>query len=227
MAHVNKKTAGNPFKLVIALATFTAMIVVSSGAQAMNDSKTKSTKAKSEECMDKESKGQDTWIQGKLEGAYLLNRHLNPVEIDTEVKSGTVFLSGNVDSDIEKDLAGEIAKSIEGVKSVENKLTVRPENFKKNSEKSAKKESDSDDHKDRTFVQKIKDASITAAVKVKLLANSNTDGSDINVDTMRQAVTLNGKVDSDQERELAEKIASNTEDVVKVINKLKVEKSKG
>ena len=74
--------------------------------------------------------------------------------------------------------------------------------------------------------QKVKDASITAAVKVKLLANSNTDGSDINVDTSWQSVVLKGHVKSSGEKDLAEKIASNTEDVLKVTNQLKVDKSK-
>ncbi len=210
------KTTCSSLKLLSCLTVLAFLILTGSGVQAEDQH----SRAEAKDCHDTGSQGQDIWIQGKLEGAYLFNKHLNPIEIDTEVKNGTVFLSGNVDSDIEKDLAGEIAKSVEGVKDVENKLVVRPENFKKNKEKSASKISE------RGFAQKVKDASITAAVKVKLLANSNTDGSDINVDTSWQSVVLKGHVKSSEEKDLAEKIASNTEDVLKVTNKLKVDKSK-
>ncbi len=210
--YINAKTRS---KLVFLIGMLSLSLVMGANAQA-----TDHPKEGSKECQDVESKSKDIWVQGKLEGAYLLNKYLNPLEIDTEVRNGVVFLSGNVDSDIDKDLAGEIAKSIEGVKDVENKLTVRPENFKKGKKNSSK------ENKERAFGQKVADASTTAAVKIKLLANSNTDGSDINVDTMNNIVTLKGRVDSAQEKELAGKIAENTDDVLKVVNQLKVGKSK-
>ena len=202
------------------LALFIALTLVATGAQAMDDSKKKGSK---KDCQNMGAKGDDTWIQGKLEGAILLNKHLNPAEIKTEVKNQTVLLTGNVDTEIEKDLAEEIAKSIEGVKEVENKLTIRPDEFKKDKEKTAK--DTSSENQEREFTQKIKDASITASVKLKLLANSNTDGSDINVNTRRQVVTLKGNVESTKEKDLAEKIAMNTEDVLKVTNELEVNTS--
>ncbi len=229
MTQIFKNKSKNPsFIVFVFFALFGALTLAGGSVQASDGTKhskaTKQSKA-DKECDSKSSKGSDTWIEGKLEGAYLLNKHLNSMEIDTVVKNQTVFLSGNVDTEVEKDLAGEIAKSIEGVEEVENKLTVRPEKFRKKQEKSAKKD-ETDDDGERDFVQKVKDASITAAVKVKLLANSNTDGSDINVDTQRQTVTLRGKVHSPEEKDLAEKIAMNTEDVLKVANELKVDASK-
>src|SRR5690606_17110698 len=66
----------------------------------------------------------DAWLQGKLETALLFNQHLNPFTINTEVKSGKAYLNGFVGSDIDADLAGEIAKSIDGITDVENDLQV-------------------------------------------------------------------------------------------------------
>ena len=208
-------------KYLAGMAFLTASLLLGSSAQAMNESKMKHSEA---ECKTMEPKEHDSWIQGKLEGAYFLNKHLNPMEIKTKVNNNIVFLSGNVDSDIEKDLAGEIAKSIEGVEDVKNGLTVRPENFKKGDRKSTKDQTNKNG--ERGFVQQVEDASTTASVKVQLLANSNTDGTDINVDTMNNIVTLKGHVNSPEEKDLAEKIALNTDDVLNVVNKIKVNSSK-
>jgi osmotically-inducible protein OsmY len=66
------------------------------------------------------------------------------------------------------------------------------------------------------------DTAITTAVKSKLLANLSTSGTDIHVKTNDGVVTLNGTVDSDSEKDLAERIANNTNGVTDVTNDLKV-----
>ena len=65
---------------------------------------------------------QDAWIDGRLEGAYIFNEHLSAAAINTDVKNGVVTLSGTVENDIDRDLAGEIAKGMQGVASVDNRL---------------------------------------------------------------------------------------------------------
>lgn len=69
------------------------------------------------------------------------------------------------------------------------------------------------------------DTAITAAVKSKLLANSSTSGMDIHVETNHGVVTLSGTVRSDAEKNLAERIARNTDGVTDVTNNLKVQGS--
>lgn len=66
------------------------------------------------------------------------------------------------------------------------------------------------------------DTTITAAVKAKLLANSSTSGMDIHVETNHGVVTLSGTVRSDAERDLAERIARDTDGVTDVTNNLQV-----
>lgn len=68
----------------------------------------------------------------------------------------------------------------------------------------------------------VSDSAITAAVKSKLLANSSTSGMDIHVETNHGVVTLSGTVSSDAEKELAERIARNTDGVTDVTNNLNV-----
>lgn len=146
-------------------------------------------------------------IEGKVEGALLLNEHLNNFKIDIDVDHDEVTLSGDVDSAAEKALAEQVALSIDGVESVDNKLNVR----KKDTEQKAA---------DATSA--VKDAAITAKVKASLLTNGNVSGTDINVDTEQSVVTLRGEVDSSIESELAEKITANIDDVKSVENELKV-----
>lgn len=152
----------------------------------------------------------DAWLDGKVETAFALNRHLNPFRIDTEVENGTVYLDGTVESDVDRDLAGQIAQSVDGVNKVENRLQV-----------AETKEGDMERTTNELF-QNISDATTTAVVKSKLLANGNTKGLQINVDTEDDVVTLTGTVESDEVRDLAVKLAQNTENVRKVENRLEI-----
>jgi osmotically-inducible protein OsmY len=160
----------------------------------------------------------DAWIDGKLEAVYALNRHLSALAIDTSVAQGVVQLTGEVHSDIDRDLAGELAKGIDGVVEVDNDLLVAPR-------------ADAGDASipataaDRSFGVWIDDATTTASVKTKLLNNPNTGGLQIDVDTRGDVVTLSGEVGSAEESALAEGLARNTGDVKDVRNQLVVRKA--
>lgn len=162
----------------------------------------------------------DAWIDGKLESAYTFNPHLNPFEIDTDVENGVVMLSGTVDSDIDRDLAGEIAKGLEGVHEVQNNLLVDTSLDAAVDESGS--ESDADAQESRSFGRWVDDATTTAAVKTRLIGNSNIAARNIDVDTRNDVVTLNGEVRSDEEKDLAEQLAKNVNEVVEVRNELRV-----
>ncbi len=165
---------------------------------------------------DTDDKLKDAWLDGKVETALLVNRHLNNFEIDTDVKGRTVTLTGTVNSEIDKELAGEIAKGIEGVNKVENNLTIeKPEKMNHEAH---------DDDAERSFSTWYNDATTTAAIKSKLLWNGETSGLKVNVDTMYGKVTLKGNVNSSAEKDLVEKIAENTDGVRSVDNQLQVVK---
>lgn len=157
----------------------------------------------------------DAWLDGRIETAFALNRHLNPFSIDTKVENGVAHLSGTVESDIDRDLAGEIALNINGVTDVRNDLAVK--------EKGAmEKVADTTRQKTNNLMDAIDDATTTASVKTRLMANDNVKGLSINVDTKDDVVTLSGKVRSTEERDLAEALAKNTDSVAKVMNELTV-----
>jgi osmotically-inducible protein OsmY len=159
----------------------------------------------------------DAWLDGKVESALLVNRHLNNFTIDTDVKGNVVYLTGTVKSDVDKNLATEIAQSIEGVTDVKNNLKVDRE-----TEMQERDYYPDDDEDNRSWGTWYDDATITASVKSQLLWNDETEGLDMNVDTMNGVVTLKGDADSSANKNLAEKIAQNTEGVRKVVNNLSI-----
>jgi hyperosmotically inducible periplasmic protein len=153
-------------------------------------------------------KSNDLWLKSKLITTYTLNEHLNSFEIDVTVEDGVVTLSGIVESNIEKELAEEIARGVEGVRELENKISVEPESESR--------------REDTGFSRAVEDASTTARVKYNLLWNRNTSGMDIKVNTINGTVTLTGLIGSKIEKELAIQIAKNTKGVLDVIDRLEV-----
>lgn len=158
----------------------------------------------------------DVWAKASLATTYTLNRHLNAFDINIDVVDGVATLNGAVESDIERDLAEELALGVEGVRDVKNNLEVRPDALDQLSQRTHA--SDKND-----FMRKVEDANVTAKVKSQLLWNRNTSGMAIDVDTRMGVVTLTGSVASQAEADLAKQIAKNTADVIGVQSKLKIE----
>ena len=158
----------------------------------------------------------DAWLHGKLESALLFNEYLNSFAINSEVENGVAWLRGTVESDIDRDLAGEIAESIDGITKVNNELAV-------DKAKTEAAMSSKDAKEAEGFRQTVLNATLTARVKTQLLMNGNTTGTDINVDSKDGRVTLSGMVETGEEKELAVRIASNTTGTKSVNDQLIVE----
>ena len=148
--------------------------------------------------------------EGSVWTAFALNRHLSPFAIDVDIEHGVATLTGEVESDVERDLAEQVALGVEGVTEVDNRLQVSGEEVQRQADS------------ERSFSARINDATTTATVKSKLLWNRNTEGLDIKVSTRNGIVTLEGQAQSDAASELAERLARNTEGVRQVDNQLKV-----
>ncbi|MEO8313528.1 MAG: BON domain-containing protein [Pseudomonadota bacterium] len=68
----------------------------------------------------------DALITAKVKSSLLADSGTKGLKIDVDTRSGVVQLKGNVASDSERTLAQNLAAKVEGVKSVENKLAVKP-----------------------------------------------------------------------------------------------------
>jgi osmotically-inducible protein OsmY len=151
----------------------------------------------------------DLWLEAKIVTTYTLNQYLNPFKLDVDVKNGVAYLSGTVDSEVERDLAVQIARGVEGVKKVEDGIKIEPGSL-------------AEERRESQFFRTVEDATITSKVKSKLLWNRNTSGLDINVDTENGIVTLKGKVSTEAHENLAVQLAKNTTGVERVKSELKV-----
>jgi hyperosmotically inducible protein len=67
----------------------------------------------------------DTWITTQVEAMYFLDREVKGMQISVTTKGGVVTLTGAVDSETARQKAIADARSIEGVKQVVDKLSVR------------------------------------------------------------------------------------------------------
>ena len=145
---------------------------------------------------------------------YALSPYLRANDLKVSVHDGKATLSGKVEEGVDKDLAKQIALGVPGIKNVDNKIVVQADYVPpaRSSE--------------RSYGEEIDDATITAAVKSKLMWSTYTDGLATEVDTRLGHVTLTGAADSAAAKELAGRLASNTRGVVAVDNRLTVKPDK-
>lgn len=67
----------------------------------------------------------DVALTSSVNNALLSNPDLSTVRVHVETQKGTVFLSGYVKTIRQSDTAGDVARKVPGVKSVQNELIVR------------------------------------------------------------------------------------------------------
>ncbi len=128
-------------------------------------------------------------------------------------------LEGTVDSDAQRQAAGEIAQGVDGVTRVENKLLVRPADVgASDAQRHHTQDSAAPGRNGRT------PAWITAKIQSQYYLNPELKPWRIDVDTASSgAVTLSGTVDSDTDRAEAVRIARGTEGVTNVTDNLRVQ----
>ena len=102
-------------------------------------------------------------------------------------------------------------------------VTPTPENSRGSyTEKQAQAERERAKANKETIGDTLDDAWIHTKIVAKLITNSTTPERKINVDVVKNVVTLRGTVDSAEEKATAEKIAKDTDGVKSVVNQLKV-----
>lgn len=146
---------------------------------------------------------------------YALNPYLRANSLKVTVKNGKATLTGVVPESVNKDLAKEIALGVDGIKEVDNQINVVSHSM------------DTQSNPMRGFGDAIDDATITAAVKSKLLWSRYTEGLKTTVATKSGRVSLTGTADSAAAKDLAGRLAINTRGVVSVNNALVVSQEKG
>ncbi len=68
----------------------------------------------------------DSAVTAKVKTALLADDNVKGLRIDVDTSDGVVTLNGNADTQANMARAETVAKGIDGVKSVQNRLTVKP-----------------------------------------------------------------------------------------------------
>jgi hyperosmotically inducible periplasmic protein len=146
----------------------------------------------------------DSGITSVVEASLEANDKVKARQVEVETREGVVYLTGVVDTEESRREAGRVAWRTEGVRGLENDLTVG----------------------ERTVGSWVDDVMIRSKVKSKLFANSEIKARDIDVGSSQGVVTLIGRVSSQLIKNDAERIARGTKGVTDVNNELLVGKIK-
>lgn len=148
---------------------------------------------------------QDARLEGALQTALSLNRMLDSFRIKVEVDGKQARLSGEVENEVERQLAEDVARATRGIEQVENLLQVNTQLVERPLEL-------------RAYAQRLEDVTLAAVIRARLLWSRTTEKAPIEVQSSEGVVTLRGKVDSAEAKELAGVVARTTDGVYLVNN---------
>jgi osmotically-inducible protein OsmY len=151
---------------------------------------------------DQPAETSDAGLVIKVRTVLLYQRQVDASATQVAVKEGIVTLSGVASSPAQRELTGEVARNVEGVKAVFNNMQVVTGAPKK------------------SLAEKIDDASVTAQVKASLLFHRGTHMLATRVKTDRGIVTVRGAARNPAERELVTRIIAGIRGVKRVANKM-------
>lgn len=69
----------------------------------------------------------EEWYESRVRSAIMANRHVNIRDVKVEVLDGICYLTGRVNTDEERQLAEEIALGVQGIHTVDNRITLYDE----------------------------------------------------------------------------------------------------
>lgn len=146
----------------------------------------------------------DSVITTKVRTALTSNADVKSLDIKVKTRKGEVMLSGFADNQAQIDLIITVAKGIEGVKALDNQLSLKEGK--------------------QSVGNKIDDSVITTQVKSALLADPVMKSMDVSVTTRKGEVQLSGFVDNAVQMTHAVDVAKGTNGVSSVVNHMSIKK---
>src|SRR5438093_3324697 len=147
---------------------------------------------------------------GEVKAALELNRNLKPYPIDVDTTGdGVVALKGEVAREDFKAEAERVAAAVPGVRQVRNEIRIDPA-LPPPAEGG------------RTLGENFDDKALEAKVKLAFSLNKGLEGTELSVRAYRREVTVGGAVDTPEQHQLALKLASETSDVIKVNDEIRL-----
>ncbi|MCK7595321.1 BON domain-containing protein [Pseudomarimonas salicorniae] len=147
-------------------------------------------------------------MESQIWTTYMLSPYLRSHDLRVSVVDGIATLEGVVEEDVNKDLAEQIARGVDGISKVDNRIAVKADY-----RPSAKGAS-------RKYGDKVDDATTTAVVRAKLSWSRQADAKPVEVTTRDGKVTLKGEADSAAAKSHMTQLARNTDGVTGVDDRL-------
>ena len=146
----------------------------------------------------------DGVVTAKVKSALLADPDVKSFDLKVETRKGEVMLSGFVGNRAQVDRAIQVARGVEGVKAVANKMDLKEGAV--------------------TVGNTVDDGIVTARVKSALLAEPGIKSFDIAVVTRKGEVQLSGFVDIQAQIDHASDLARAVDGVKSVANEMSVKK---
>ena len=146
----------------------------------------------------------DGVVTAKVKSALLADPDVKSFDLKVETRKGEVMLSGFVGNRAQVDRAIQVARGVEGVKAVANKMDLKEGAV--------------------TVGNTVDDGIVTARVKSALLAEPGIKSFDIAVVTRKGEVQLSGFVDNQAQIDHASDLARAVDGVKSVANEMSVKK---
>jgi hyperosmotically inducible protein len=146
----------------------------------------------------------DGIVTTRVKSALLADPEIKSFDLKVETRSGEVMLSGFIGNQAQVDRAIGVARGVEGVKLVTNKMDLKDGAA--------------------TVGNTVDDSIITGKIKTALLADPNVKSFDIAVVTRKGETQLSGFVDSQAQINQASSLARSVEGVKSVANEMSIKK---
>ncbi|HBD19796.1 MAG TPA: hypothetical protein DC063_06775 [Arenimonas sp.] len=159
----------------------------------------------------------DASITASVKAKLLADDRTKGFDVNVDTRNGIVTLKGGADSQAAKLAAGQLAGQAEGVVLVKNELIVATPDTEARQDANTATLSGEVREKMDEAGDGIDDAWITSKVKTQLLADDQVKGTQINVDTKGNVVTLTGTAPSAEARAKAIELAKATRGVRGVV----------
>lgn len=153
----------------------------------------------------------DAALMSKIKSAIAQTKRLHGYSIGVECKDGLVSLNGDVPSEIDKELAADLAKEISGVKAINNQLRIAPEATPLPGENKAP-----------DFSINVDDLELQANLRERIRSVPELKTQNIEIKVQNRAVTLTGNVASEQQRTRIEQLLHNFPKVTSVNNLVRI-----
>lgn len=158
----------------------------------------------------------DAGVTARVQSKFFLDDTVKARNINVNTADGVVTLEGQVAGEHEKEQAISLARSVDGVKDVQDRLQVN------RSAAGPQGTTPSAGAPPSSVATTIDDAWITTRIQSRYFMDDLVKAGDVNVTTSQGVVTLTGQVPSAEAKQRAEALAKQTEGVSRIENRLTV-----